>query len=277
MRPTLRLAAALLTFVVGTATTTVWLLYDHSPLHKLNGTDADLIAINASQDSPASMNSCRWNNQIAQVLPQLYSEYTAIEKSRTVGKLVVLDEKVRQFINSRPEDCFCGDDAKHWDAKYAKLGLHLGYHGLLGYSGVLLVEAHRINPKSEYREYTLFSTIMGVRSYHGLGEMPNIKAASRYAREFADGPFAEETLSILADFHKDLFMVLRDDLRDYKYDCFKSYIDESPYLKQMNRAKGRAMSYYEKVIAINPSNTRAKDFLSQIDNAKIESWSFCAD
>jgi hypothetical protein len=107
--------------------------------------------------------------------------------------------------------------------------------------------------------------------------MPDIKAAYQYEREFPDGPFIEDTLSIIGDFNKDLYMVLRDDLNDYKYDCFKPHIDKSPRLGQTSRARRKAISYYEKVLSINPSNARAKRFLEEVNNGTIDGWSFCAD
>ncbi len=111
--------------------------------------------------------------------------------------------------------------------------------------------------------------------------MPNVKAAYQYAREFPDGPFIEETLSILANFHKDLFMVLRNDLqnspRDYKYDCFRPYINKSPRFMQMNWAKSEAIKFYKKVLAVNPHNIRAIEFLKEINDGTVGGWSFCAD
>ncbi len=118
---------------------------------------------------------------------------------------------------------------------------------------------------------------MDIESDSGLGEMPNIRAAYKYEREFPDGPFIEETLLIIAEFNKDLYMVLRDDHDDYKYDCFKPYINGSPRLTQMRRAQQKAMSYYEKVITINPTNAHARESLEEINNRTIKSWSFCAD
>lgn len=271
---TLRLAVAVLTFIVGATAATFWLFHHQSSRYESSDIRINSSSTDEKQTPSEVVSLCQWSYQIEQILPKLYDEYVEIEPDPTIEKLVFLDEEVRRFMSSRPEYYPCGDDAKHWNDKYAKLGLHLDYWNLLDYSGALLIKAHKINPKSKYRKYTLFST---VEPYRGLGEMPNIKAAFQYAREFPDGPFIEDTLSIIADFHKDLFMVLRDNLRDYKYDCFKPYIDGSPYLKQINRAKSMATNHYKKVLALNPSNARAINFLNEIHNGTINSWSFCAD
>jgi len=234
-------------------------------------------SINKTQTSAKDSNPCQWKQRIKQVLSQLYNEYAEIEKKPAIRRLVILDRKLRRFFKSRPEDYPCGYEDGLWEGKYAKLGVHLDSGGLLMYSGKLLVDAHRMNPKSKYRKYTLFSTIIGIEPAHHFGVMPNIKAAYRYEKEFPDGPFVEETLSIIADFNKDLYMVLRDDRHDYKYNCFKPYIDASPRSMQMERARRKAMSYYEKVLAINPTNVRAKEFLVAVGNGTVARWSFCAD
>ena len=57
--------------------------------------------------------------------------------------------------------------------------------------------------------------------------MPNVTAAFDYVTEFPAGPFAKQAWITIADFHKDLFMVIRDGERDYKWECFKPYITGS--------------------------------------------------
>lgn len=83
----------------------------------------------------------------------------------------------------------------------------------LRYDGTLLRQAHKLNPNSEYRRYTLFAEIGWEAGSWG---MPDIKAAHRYEKEFPNGPFIEDVISIIARFYKDLYMVLRDRRSDYK-------------------------------------------------------------
>lgn len=105
--------------------------------------------------------------------------------------------------------------------------------------------------------------------------MPDIKAAFTYASEFPNGPFAKETFRIIADFHKDLFMVLRDKNQDYKYDCYKPYVTKQPIKTQKERAKRTALKYYR--LEIEPSNQEVNTFLHNVDNETVKAWSFCAD
>ena len=61
----------------------------------------------------------------------------------------------------------------------------------------MLAEAHRKNPTSEFRRFTLFAAILGERPAHGPGEMPDIEAARQYLKEFPEGPFAGDVAIIL--------------------------------------------------------------------------------
>jgi hypothetical protein len=220
---------------------------------------------------------CRWNQQIGPALARFSNEYSEIEKRPSIEKLVMLDGKIRRFFNSRPEYYPCENEIKFWKDEHKKMGIYSGHWDVLVYTEELLIAAHQMNPNSKFRSYTLFSSIMGVISLNGMGEMPDIKSAYRYEREFPYGPFIEETLSIIGNFNKDLYMVLRDKLNDYKYDCFKPYINRSPRITQSSRARQNAIIYYEKVLSINPSNARARRFLEEVTNRTVKSWSFCAD
>lgn len=265
---------AALTFATGVAAASVlWLLFHPARIHEPSGSPRSAASTVGTQSPTEPANSCEWHQRLGQALPHLYGEYSAIEKRPSVEGLVTLDGKIRQVFNTRPESS-CGDDTKLWEGKYADLGVYLDYWGLLVYSGKLLADAHRMNTRSEFRRYTLFST---VEPEHALGVMPNVKAAYRYAREFPEGPFVEETLLLLADFHKDLYMVLRDDLSDYKYKCYRPYIDQSPRITQARRAQEKAVSYYERVIRVNRANAHAKEYLDEVKNGTVKGWSFCAD
>ncbi|MEJ7578116.1 MAG: hypothetical protein WKF74_14065 [Pyrinomonadaceae bacterium] len=273
---TLRFVIALLTFIIGVGVATIWLFHypdqSHESSHIFNNPDSKT----EIQTSTERTNQCQWKQRIGQSLAQFDGQYSEIEKRPSIEKLVMLDGKIRRFFNSRPEFYPCGDELEFRDGKYKRLGIQMGYDELLVYTGKLLVDAHQMDPDSKFRSYTLFST-MDIESASGLGEMPNIRAAYKYEKEFPDGPFIEETLSIIAEFNKDLYMVLRDDLDDYKYDCFRPYINGSPRLTQMSQPQRKAMSYYAKVLTINPTNARARESLEEVNNDTIKSWSFCAD
>ncbi len=160
---------------------------------------------------------------IQQRLDQLYAEYEALSASPTIKKYVALDGKLRAFI---VEELPIYDHSvkiekeadyyKYDNNRTRALGIEtskyaMGKYSLaLVYSEKFLVQAHEIDPHSKYREYTLFSQIMGIRPSHGLGEMPDIKIVYQYAKEFPNGPFIAKVYEIIAGFHKDLFMVVRN-------------------------------------------------------------------
>lgn len=277
-RFTVRLIVALLTFLAGVGATAGWIIYQYQYASMQERTPPALFSTHTASSVSGLVNSYQQEEELDRVLPQLHAEYVEIKKAPTVEKLVLLDGKIRRLFGGWSE-CQTRDyDGKSFDHhQYAPMGLYIGYMEVLTYSGKLLADAHRMNPRSKYRKYTLYSTILSDHSPSDLGVMPNIKAAYQYAREFPTGPFIEDTLHIIADFHKDLFMVLRDNHRDYKYDCFKPYITKASYREQMSHAKSVAQSYYQKVLALNPNNNSARESLERINKGKINAWSFCAD
>jgi hypothetical protein len=210
-------------------------------------------------------------------LTAAYQRYQR-EKSLPSTKLLVeVDRKVRSLLKERPTYRPCKDDDDIYDPAWEAMGVHMSHGGHVVYTGDLLHRAHQRTPRSSLRKHTLFSTIMGVTESHQLGEMPNIKAALRYVKEFPNGPFIEETHWIIAGFYKDLFMVLRDGQQDYKYDCFKPYIDKLPLRSQAQHAQTQSITSYQTLLKINPANTQAAKLLSEVQRGTIKAWSFCAD
>jgi hypothetical protein len=233
-----------------------------------------------SKKAPADDHSAFCEDErkrVQDVVQEIFREYRRGDSPRPIELLVDLDYRIRALLNSRPPYRPCGDDSGIYDRQLEEIGVNLGYWVDLEYSGKLLYEGHKRNPNSPLRRYTLFSTIFGATLYHGLGVIPDIKAAFNYASEFPDGPFAKETFRIIADFHKDLFMVLRDNDRDYKYDCFKPYITSDTIKTQKELAKRTALKYYRKALEIEPSNQAVRTFLNDVDNETVRAWSFCAD
>ena len=96
----------------------------------------------------------------------------------------------------------------------------------------------------------------------------------KYVKEFPKGLFIEETNLIIANFHKDLFMVLRDGRPNYKVDCFKKYISKNIlHSKQMENAKNIAISYYNKLKKDSP----ARYYSDVLKKDTVSCWSYCAD
>ena len=137
--------------------------------------------------------------------------------------------------------------------------------------------AHRRDPNSPWRAHTLFSTVFGETPPHRLGVMPDITAARAYETEFPSGPFIAEIYRTIADVHKDLYMVLRDGLSDFKYACFAPYIDPSPRRSQADRARQIALEYYQRVLQLTPRDLRARAWYEDTRKGVVRAWSFCAD
>ena len=210
-------------------------------------------------------------------LRDVFRNFQQSDSPKTIEVLVDIDYRIRALLERRPRYRPCADDSGIYEPLWENIGVNLGYSVELAYSGLLLEKAHRAKPNSSLRRFTLFSTIFGTKPYNGLGVMPDIKAAFTYASEFPDGPFAKETFRVIADFHKDLFMVLRDNQSDYKYDCYKSYITKSPIQAQKQQARRIALAYYGKALEIDPTNEDLRALSNDVDSETVKVWSFCAD
>jgi hypothetical protein len=220
-------------------------------------------------------------------LESILIEYRGLPDTRDVKRQVEMDQELEALVKKIQETHRDGTSKKYWRKDYENIGLYIGHYSeAIGYSGKLLVEAHKRNPYSPYRKYTLFTTITGEGTSHGLGEMPNIKQAEMYLQEFPNGPYAENVYSIIGYFYDDLAKVLKRFVendkykKDYKYDCFAEYITKEPYQEQLHKAKLLAVTNLEKAIALNPSSEESqyrREALAAVRAGKIYSWHWCAD
>ena len=207
----------------------------------------------------------------------VFRDFQLATVPRSLETLVSMDARIRALFGARPSYRPCGDDLQFYDARWRQMGVEIGYWNSLSYSGQLLVEAHSREPHSALRPYTLFSTVFGVTPAHGLGVIPDVAAALAYAAEFPSGPFARETYRTIADFHKDLFMVLRDRRSDYKFKCYEKYIGSEPWQGQKDRAKRVALQYYRRLLDGFPGDDAARRFSDELAREVVKGWSFCAD
>ncbi len=142
-----------------------------------------------------------------------------------------------------------------WDDKFKKMGLSIGhYSDRLEYSEKLLADVHKLNPHSQYRNYTLYTEILGRNIGAELVGLPNIEQAKLYLKEFPSGPYATKVYRILAGFYHDLFMSLRygEGALGESNSCYEEYIAKHPEEAKPERAKELGISYFEKVIAATP-------------------------
>jgi hypothetical protein len=211
-------------------------------------------------------------------LASVFRRFDAAQDPVPPEILVATDGRIRALLRDRPSYRPCETDVELiYDKRWERMGVGTGYWDDVQYDGRLLVLAHSSAPRSPLRAYTLFSTVFGETPWHGLGVMPDISAAHAYAAEFPEGPFIRDVNRIIADFHKDLFMVLRDRLSDFKYRCFAPYIVAGSWSNQPDRAKGVAVDYYERVLRLNPGDDRVRTLLDETRKGTVRSWSFCAD
>ena len=225
--------------------------------------DKNLGAFQPRADKKYLQNPALSSEDFQAQLDAKLAEYHILSKSPNVKSLVEMDRDIKNLISKiyKAHGNEYSDTKQYWRDEYEQIGMFIGhYSDGIGYSEKLLVDAHKLNPRPPYRKHTLYTTILGERSFHGLGEMPDIKAAKQYLKEFPTGPYAADANEILGYFYDDLYKVLLNNKKhskhekDYTDECFAPYISEAPYKEQLSVARALAISHLKKAIAINPKN-----------------------
>lgn len=218
--------------------------------------------------------------KVEDALKRLAVQYENAQKNKSVQSLFCLDSMLCAFVDSARKILPYGGHVKYWKDEYTRLGLSIGhYSDEFQYSGRFLFEAHKLDPHSPYRPYTLYSEIVGIDDSDGLGRFPSIDVAFEYIKEFPRGPRASDVLMIIGDFYKDLFMALRDgkEKADYHYDCLKDYIDSTSISEQRVRAQNNSIYYYEQALNLKPDNAGLKGLIQEVKDGTVSGWSTCSD
>jgi hypothetical protein len=211
----------------------------------------------------------------AQRLERIYRDYHALGEPKDVQRLVELDaELVALELDVRkkfPAPIF-------FKEKHKIIGVWGDRHNdQMQYSRKLLYDAHRINPNSSFRSYTLYTTIK-----KNFWETPDLKQTRRYLLEFPDGPFAAEAHRILGTFYFDLsFLLVRyskdpDAEKDERDNCFAPYIDKTAFEKQLMRSKQRANQHLNMAYQIK-KDANIKQALVGLKIMKSDLMHWCVD
>jgi hypothetical protein len=218
----------------------------------------------------------------AQRLERIFQDYQALGKPKDIQRLVELDAELKKLEREVQDK---GIVPEFFKKKHKLIGVEGDYQSdQMVYSGKLLVEAHKIDPNSAYREQTFFSTVEN-KSKYGLGEMPRVGQAKKYLLEFPEGTFAGEVNLILGSFYDDKAKVLRDLSdpkyeKDYKFDCFKEYLSKDSYQTQLAKARRSAIFHLSKAISQTTESAKKKRIrakLLEVKNGTSNSWYWCAD
>jgi hypothetical protein len=203
--------------------------------------------------------------------------------------LVLLDQELRKILPRYVGDDYVGPNGRRFiEATYLRPGYEdLGIStatfapDLLTYSGKLLRDAHNVNPRSSYRKHTLYATLFP--NGEDAGDIPDLRAARTYLREFPQGPFAADVFLELAHFRDDLFKVIRGILAgeaealEYKYDCYAAYLTKQPYREQLRAAQKAGIVNYRRFLVLRPADELARESLAELSKGSSEAWFFWPD
>jgi hypothetical protein len=212
-------------------------------------------------------------------LAAIHQEYVAQGARPSVASLVEMDRELRRLL---PYWQWQGPAASTvgFRPEWAHIGVRpLPFDSdLLAYTGKLLVEAHRQDPQS-HRGYTLYSTVFGDREIDGA--VPSPQAAEAYLAEFPDGPFAVHAHLALAGFYSDLVRILEHlhdgATPDYKYECYRQYVDARPLALQRAEARAQAIDHASTLTRLEPKVSWFRELLRDVSAGSRNSWHYCAD
>ncbi len=208
-----------------------------------------------------------------------YNKIDFQNKEDAVERLVNIDIQIRKFLKEvRMQH---GHD-KYWKSDYAILSLRIDHFTeAFEYEGALLQKAHKINPKSKYREYTLFSEI-NTDKYCWVENPKNLEAAYQYLKEYPNGPYVADVYKALGGFNWSLFNYIRfqkENLKSKPHDELKNEEEHNvllQYIKdianvsiemQENQAKDNAIKYFDAYLKTGKdTDVWVKRILNEIKN-----------
>lgn len=207
-------------------------------------------------------------------LRQAHQQYLEARAAGDVARLATIDGDLRAVMAIRPAVGY-----GVFRSGYEVLGLQrmVFESELLAYDGKVLREAHAIDPHSDARPFTLFSTIFP--KGEADGGVPDVAAARAYLREYPEGPFAADVHIVLGDFHDDLYKAIRagDALIDYKRACFGRFITPAPVEAQLEAAHRTGLVHYRRGLALRPRDQRVQKAMRALNDGTTNGWHFCGD
>ena len=222
--------------------------------------------------------TCYCQDSLLTGLQHLYLRYQTISKNPQVAQLVALDQDLRRLIKRFPATVEESNRPGVIPGSYEAMGVSIEkYSEVVGYSGKLLTEAHRLNPVSPLRDYTLYAAACESDE----SSLPNVDSAEAYVAEFPDGPYIREIYTTLARFYCDLYQEIRSliagEPTDYIYDCYSLYISAEPLPVQLNKVQQLGLHYFQLGIERDSSNAILKAEREDLKTGTINGWYFCGD
>lgn len=210
-------------------------------------------------------------------LQRVSRQYAVARSKQDVETLVRLDTEVRHLFIDSFEERRQLAEGNNFKPEYDSIGLRIGHYSeAVEYSGKILVVAHRINPHSPLRNFTLYSTVNMNGDPDGF---PNVEEAKTYLEEFPSGPYAFEVSQTLANFYDDLFKTLRDRIagKTILYLTYDEFITSAPLNEQLNSAQRNGLFYYRMALNIRPKNPALQESYEALKNGSTQGWYFIND
>lgn len=170
-------------------------------------------------------------------------KFRAIPKTSDVRPLIELDKELIAISKTDP-----GETRDLFKKEYEEIGFDIvGSYGL-EYTGGMLIEAHKRNPNSPYREDTLFAKL---KTEFDNDSGVRLEPIYEYLKEYPHGSHATDAYMFIGDAYRDLYRVLWEFKTDdpgkggLGYKCYEHFVTKEPYSDQMKKAKAAAIENYQ--------------------------------
>lgn len=193
-------------------------------------------------------------------LDQMMIKYHAIPTTKDVAPLVALNREISNLVSKAPfeEALDIQLRPEHYEIG---LGIGVGEHIPIYYQGFLLIEAHKRNPYSPFREDTLFA--VAIRDSEPNDTSVDLQPLYAYLKEYPQGSHAASVYFALANYYRDLYLVLRGLVNkdqgqgEMAVSCYRSLISMEPYPVQMRKARILSIQNFEKALKLSSDSSKA--------------------
>lgn len=204
-------------------------------------------------------------------LDQMVAKYHAIPITKDVAPLVALDREISSLVSKAP---FEEAQKVQLRPEHYEIGLEIGVgeHIPVYRKGFLLIEAHKRNPYSSFRENTLFAVAM--RDSEPDDTSVDLHPLYAYLKEYPEGSHSANVHFQLADYYRDLYLVLRglvnkdQDQGEKAVNCYRNLISKKPYSEQMREARALSIQNFEQ--ALKQSSDASKVWKENIETGVLE-------
>jgi hypothetical protein len=203
-------------------------------------------------------------------LERIYVEYSALKMQKKDIETLYKINKEIPVVVKQIYNYYTGFSEKFWEPKYSEIGLDIEkYSEQLNYSGKLLLDLHKIDSHSIYRDETLWAS---------QSSPPTIESLNAYIAEYPNGKYIASAYYELAGFYYGLHDYLRyvrnnpeEMAGEYSgQECFEPYVSRQPENQQIQEAQQKGIDLYQKGLRVLSTIGKVEEWTGQRNHIQDE-------